>query len=64
MTKLDQILAYIAAGVDIAGQIPGSAAVAGIAAILLRIAQSAVAAHEQVTGKPLDLNQLRELPHV
>ncbi len=64
MTTLDQILAYISAGVDFAGLIPGGAAAAGIAAVLLRIAQSAVKAHEQVTGEPLDLNKLHELPHV
>ncbi|MES2367486.1 MAG: hypothetical protein V4563_16540 [Pseudomonadota bacterium] len=61
---LDQVLAYISAGVDIAGQIPGAGAASAIAAIFLRIAQSAVKAHEQVTGEPLDLAKLHELPHV
>ncbi len=64
MSTLDQILAYISAGVDIAGQIPGGAAASGIAAILLRIASAAVKAHEEVTGEPLDMNRLHELPHV
>jgi len=64
MSKLDQILAYISAGVDFAGLIPGGAAIGGIAAVLLRIAQAAVQAHEKVTGEPLDLTKLHEIPHV
>ncbi len=64
MSKLDQVLAYISAGVDFAKLVPGGAAAAGIAAVLLRIIQSAVAAHEQVTGEPLDLAKLHEIPHV
>jgi hypothetical protein len=31
---------------------------------LLRIAKKAISAHEELTGEPLDLTKLRELPHV
>ena len=64
MNKLDEILASLAAGLAGLVAVPGIGPAAATAAILLKIAQAAVAAHEKVTGEPLDLNKLHELPHV
>lgn len=63
-TKLDNILSFLTVGAQWAAllPLPGSAAASKIAGSLLKIIQAAVKTHEAVTGQPLDLDKLHELP--
>lgn len=64
VNKLEQVLAFIEAGTGWAALIPGAGTVAAAAAALVRIAAAANRAHQSITGEPIDLNKLHELPHV
>ncbi len=66
-SRLDQIISYLDVGVSFFGELQGIVPGAGIAILadkFLKIAQKAVRAHESLTGEPLDLERLHELPHV
>lgn len=65
-TKLDQILAFLTVGAQWAALIPlpGTAIASKIAGSLLRIIQAAIQTHEAITGEPLDLSKLHELPPI
>ena len=65
MTVLQQILTILsslaAAAKPFLVDIPEGAAADALAAELLTIAQTAIAAHEQITGQPIDLALLHPL---
>lgn len=64
MKTLEQILNALEMGASITaelGPIPQIVASAKLADYFLKIAQSAVRAHESITGKPLDLGTLHEI---
>ncbi len=63
-SKLDEIISFLEVGASWAALIPlpGSAAASKLAGSLLRIIQAAIRTHEAVTGEPLDLGKLHELP--
>lgn len=68
-SKLDHILGYLEGAAAVtaaygAAAGPQGAAIAGIATLadyFLKIAQASVAAHEAVTGKPLDMSTLHQI---
>jgi hypothetical protein len=64
MNILDDILKGLQVATGIASAYPPTAAPALLVEKLLAIAQAAVAAHEAVTGKPLDLTLLHQITPV
>lgn len=68
MKAIEQIITFLEAGAVWAeALLPDGTppdVIARAAGALLRIAKAAVITHEKITGQPLDLNKLRELPRV
>lgn len=62
MKSLDYILGVLDTLANIATMVPGIAVPASLADNLLKVAQSAVQAHESITGQPLDLSLLAPVP--
>lgn len=65
MKTLDEILTAMQFAASIATGLGGPVASgANLAAYFLKIAQSAVQAHEAITGQPLDMTKLHEIQPV
>lgn len=63
-TKLDDAIAFLEAGAEWAQllPVPSVAAAAIISAKIMKLIETGVKAHEQITGQPLDLTKLTDLP--
>lgn len=63
--NLDAVIAFIESGATWAGLLlPGAGPATKATGALIRIILAAKRTHEQITGEPLDLSKLHELPHV
>ncbi len=65
-TKLDEVIQFLEFGAEWAKllPVPGAAAGSAVAAKILKLIETAVRTHEQITGEPLDLTKLHKLPTV
>lgn len=63
---LNEIIQIATVGATVAQTVPNPEVQAGaaIAAALLQIAQKAIAAHEQITGQPIELSLLHPIEPV
>lgn len=61
LKSLDYLLGVLDSFASIAEMFPGITVPAALADKILKIAQSAVKAHEAATGQPLDLNLLQPI---
>lgn len=65
MTFLDKLLQYLQVATEFASALPGQiGAESAIAAKLVAIASAASAAHKALTGKPIDMAALHDLPPI
>lgn len=64
MKTMDQVLSYMQLVLGLVGEFGVVSGATGIAGKLLAIAQAAVAAHEGITGQPLDMARLHQITPV
>lgn len=65
-TKIDDTIDFLEAGAEWAAllPVPGVAAISVISGKLLKLIQVAIKSHQAITGEPLDLSKLTDLPYV